>query len=335
MDLNNLIVFNFDKRKDLVLPPTDFSFDGFVLDTCLRKVFVFDLQLVNFNLTNFLDSLGSNKVEVFQGYNAYQFLLELGCGLQSEIIGETDILGQLKNAWKNFSSINSQLQSNSYLILEKVFQKLFEDIKEIRTQFIQKLGGQSYGSLVRKILNEKMMGETVSESNILLVGAGKIAKSVAPYILDFAKENNLNVYLINRSIDKANEFVENFNHLIQQVEPQNEENIWTNSTVIIVCVPFDKDLDKNRISWIKSGIRKTGQRKIIIHLGGLKAQSGEWQNLEGFVSLDEVFSLQNQLSDERALMIEKAKLFCHQKAKLRAVLGVQLSSYSWEDLFAV
>src|SRR5205085_5331838 len=84
-------------------------------------------------------------VEVFRGQQAYAFLLEVICGLNSPIVGETAVMGQFKDflldakfprtSWGNF--------------LRQLVTNLMIDAKRVRARHMQGIGSQSYGSLVR------------------------------------------------------------------------------------------------------------------------------------------------------------------------------------------
>ena len=44
----------------------------------------------------------------YRGVDAYRFMLQLACGLESEIAGETEILGQIKDAWRDYEAAGSR-----------------------------------------------------------------------------------------------------------------------------------------------------------------------------------------------------------------------------------
>ncbi|MBU6155134.1 MAG: hypothetical protein KGP28_12595, partial [Bdellovibrionales bacterium] len=108
----------------------------------------------------------------FRGVEAYEFLLRFASGLESEIKGETDVFGQLKTAIKTFTEEFPESDE------QNLFSKIFEDTKEIRAQYLQGIGGNTYGALARRLLNP------TPGSRVLILGAGQISKSVAPYFAD-------------------------------------------------------------------------------------------------------------------------------------------------------
>src|SRR4249919_3352688 len=121
--------------------------NGLEWQTCLRRI-LFLNGLDNHALIEAAQKgeLATQTVEIFRGQEAYRFLLEVVCGLNSPIVGETAVMGQFKEfllqakfprtPWGNF--------------LRDLCTNLLIDAKRIRHTHLQGLGSQSYGSLVRQ-----------------------------------------------------------------------------------------------------------------------------------------------------------------------------------------
>ena len=112
------------------------------------------------------------------------------CGLESKLVAETEIFGQIKQAWRDFSERGSPLARQ----LSPWMQLLFQDAKEIRAQYLGSLGSASYGSQVRRLL-----GEEAGVGPTLLIGAGQLAQSVAPWL------TGSELWLWNRTAERAQE----------------------------------------------------------------------------------------------------------------------------------
>src|SRR4051812_21261270 len=70
----------------------------FRLDSCLRCLWVLDRETLE-------AEVGADRIpcaEVLSGPEAYAFLVRIACGLESRIVGETDIFGQFKEAWQGW-----------------------------------------------------------------------------------------------------------------------------------------------------------------------------------------------------------------------------------------
>ncbi|MEO5969626.1 MAG: hypothetical protein ABIQ95_06835 [Bdellovibrionia bacterium] len=295
-------------------------YPGFYMDTCQRWVWMCADSPASPGTQAPLAQ--DSPVEVFRGYEAYLFLLRFAAGLESEVQGETDIFGQIKEAWRNEKSQNRSLTRD----LEPWMQRLFEDTKDIRSRFLQNVGGSSYGTLTRKII--KNSSKTDSDGPVLIVGAGKIARSIAPLLLDH------DLWLWNRNAEKLSplysELSRKSKSSVQQFSCNDEQRVWKEAKHIVVCIPLNPSQDEKRIAWFREGGNLAG--RSIIHLGGRKPDCGAWNSLPLFHSLDELFELEKSAGNVRSIQISKAVKACEERAKLRS-LGLSLSiTHGWEDL---
>ena len=314
MRLQDLHVYHL-KKKEMPLTPMELGAQllegGFHLVTCQRELWISNVRQHELMLPSFL--------EYFHAESAYHFLLRFVCGLESEIQGETDVFGQFKDAWQEFKKNQNELVQG----LSAWVQRLFEDTKEIRSHYLQNMGGHSYGSLIRRLLK----GQAPS-SPILIVGAGQIAQSIAPFLLDFE------LILTNRSAERRELFhqslvQEHAAKAIQVHHPEHEIQVWKEAGTIIICTPLDLEFDQKRISWFLEG-GHSGRR--VIHLGGHRRECGEWACLSRFFALDDLFSLQSSLDLNRKQQILQAEKACEQRAKLRSLGNSLHIAHGWEDL---
>ena len=100
--------------------------------------------------------------------DAYRLLLEILCGLQSPMLGETQVMGQ----FKVFLSSLDREQG----WLNRLGQRALADARDIRTSHLQGLGSRSYGSAVRRYLSDV--------PHTVLIGTGKLAREVLPFLAD-------------------------------------------------------------------------------------------------------------------------------------------------------
>ena len=142
--------------------------EAWVIDTCQRTVIVASGRGSRDRLVARLPAAA--RAQGFAGAEAYAFLLRFACGLESRLVGETEIFGQIKESWREFSSAPGTLSRE----LDSWIQRLFKDTKEVRAAQLSRLGSASYGSQVRRLLGAATDGPT------LLVGAGQLAQAVAP-----------------------------------------------------------------------------------------------------------------------------------------------------------
>jgi glutamyl-tRNA reductase len=99
---------------------------------------------------------------------AYRLLLEILCGLQSPMLGETQVMGQFKVFLSSLGGDQAWLN--------RLGQRLLADARDIRTSHLQGLGSRSYGSAVRRYLSDVR--------HTVLIGTGKLAQEVLPFLAD-------------------------------------------------------------------------------------------------------------------------------------------------------
>jgi glutamyl-tRNA reductase len=120
-------------------------------------------------------------------------LFKVACGLDSMVLGETEILGQLKKAYE------VALQGgHTGRRLNKAFQKAFNTAKHIRSETNIQRGSVSVGSVAVE-LAEKIFS-TLSDREVLVIGAGDTSEKTARALLSRGAKG---VMVSNRSHERA------------------------------------------------------------------------------------------------------------------------------------
>ncbi len=110
------------------------------------------------------------------GEEAVRHAFELTSGLDSQMVGETEILGQVKNAYGE-----AMAHATTGPVLNRVFQKSFQAAKWIRTHTAIGKGQVSIGNVATE-LAMRVCGE-LSESSVLLIGTGEVGEKTAQALL--------------------------------------------------------------------------------------------------------------------------------------------------------
>ncbi|RXK52860.1 glutamyl-tRNA reductase [Oleiharenicola lentus] len=114
----------------------------------------------------------SAVVKTHTGHHAIEHLFSVAAGLDSQIVGETEILGQVKNAYDKALACHW-----TGPVLNRVFQKTFQAAKHIRTH--TRIGeGQVSVASVAVDLAGKIFGD-LAPVKVLVVGAGDIGLKTA------------------------------------------------------------------------------------------------------------------------------------------------------------
>src|SRR5687768_3234437 len=120
-------------------------------------------------------------------------LFKVACGLDSMVLGETEILGQLKKAYET-----SLQHSHTGPLLNKAFQKAFNVAKHIRTETNIQRGSVSVGSVAVE-LAEKIFS-ALDDRHVMVIGAGDTSEKTARALLSRGAKS---IIVSNRSHDRA------------------------------------------------------------------------------------------------------------------------------------
>lgn len=131
----------------------------------------------------------------FEGEEAARHLIRVASGLDSLVLGETQILGQLKEAWQQAHDAGSL-----GTVLDRLFQHAFASAKSIRTRsgISEHPVSVAYTAVV---LARQIFGDLGSRT-VALIGAGEMVQLCGRYLRDHGIANLL---ILNRSREKAEE----------------------------------------------------------------------------------------------------------------------------------
>ena len=128
-------------------------------------------------------------------------LFRVSSSLDSLVLGETEIVGQVKKAYQLAQSAGATGR-----ILNRLFQKALGVSKEVRTRSGIGRCSTSVGSVALD-LAMKIFGEDLSQRTILIIGAGKIGETT---LKNLAKHGAKSILVANRSLERAVELVSRF-----------------------------------------------------------------------------------------------------------------------------
>jgi glutamyl-tRNA reductase len=107
-----------------------------------------------------------------QGAETIRHLIEVSAGLDSQMLGETEIFGQVKAAYGE-----AQANGSTGPVLNRVFQKAFQAAKHVRTHSAITEGQVSVANVAVELAQSIFGG--LADARILLLGAGEIGEKTA------------------------------------------------------------------------------------------------------------------------------------------------------------
>lgn len=134
---------------------------------------------------------------------AAEHLMRVACGLDSLILGEPQILGQVKQAYQISEDYYHDTQHTAVSSeLSRLFQKTFAAAKRVRTE--THIGESAVSVAYAATTLARQIYESLAELNVLLIGAGETIELVARHLLRHGVKK---LIISNRTLSRANELV--------------------------------------------------------------------------------------------------------------------------------
>ncbi|HEX3443227.1 MAG TPA: glutamyl-tRNA reductase [Chthoniobacterales bacterium] len=129
----------------------------------------------------------------FAGSECARHLFRVASGLESMVVGETEIFGQIKRAYQYATSAGTTGK-----FLNRLFQKSFQVAKQVRSSTAITRGGVSVGSVAVDVA-EQIFGNLAGRK-IMIIGAGETGAKTAKAFQSHGVEQ---IFVSNRSFDRA------------------------------------------------------------------------------------------------------------------------------------
>lgn len=182
--------------------------DGIIATSTCNRTEIYGFAQHPFQLIKLLCEHTRGTVEefekvayVYKNKEAISHMFKVGTGLDSQILGDFEIISQIKNAFVQSRDIGV---ANPFM--ERLVNAVIQASKRIKneTQISSGATSVSFAS-VQYILKNV---ENVSEKNILLFGTGKIGRNTCENLVKHTRNNHIT--LINRTKDKAEKIAGKF-----------------------------------------------------------------------------------------------------------------------------
>ena len=258
--------FSLDEiaKQKLLSQALSEGFDSVLAISTCNRTEIYGFAQHPFQLIKLLCDNSNGSIEDFQqvayvykNNQAINHLFRVGTGLDSQILGDFEIISQLK---KGFALSKQHNLINAFL--ERLMNAVIQTSKRIKNETEISSGTTSVAfASVQYILNTV---KDVSKKNILLFGTGKIGRNTCNNLVKHT--HNSNITLINRTKDRAEEVAGKFNVIVKnyadlQVEirkadilivatgAQNptitKDIIYTNKELLILDLSIPKNVSED------------------------------------------------------------------------------------------
>jgi glutamyl-tRNA reductase len=151
--------------------------------------------------TGILESDLERHLHFFQDSDAVRHLFRMAAGLESQVLGETQILGQMKDAYRQ-----ATIYRTVGPVVSRLFHKCFQVAKKIRTETSVAGGRVSIASAAVGTADSAMEGGLKGKS-VLVIGAGEMATLVLSHL---RPRETGPVTIVSRSPGRARELAGRF-----------------------------------------------------------------------------------------------------------------------------
>ena len=193
VDDSNIIYLN-----DYLLSKLGSKISGFFgLSTCNRtEIYYYGDEGIDLDVLKLtkealnISDIPDKNFYIYNAEHAFEHMCRVCCGIDSQVVGEQEIFGQFKNAYRSAKAFNI-VSKELTLYVEKVF----EITKKVRTDTKIGINPLSVSGLSFNLVRE--IFEKPEDKKVLVIGGGHLAKSI---IKNLFEKGLKSISAINRTI---------------------------------------------------------------------------------------------------------------------------------------
>lgn len=283
-----------------------------VISTCNRTE-LYGFAQHPFQLIKLLCEYTNGTVEefekvayIYKNHDAVSHLFNVGTGLDSQILGDFEIISQLRKAFRQ-----SKKHDLINPFMERLVNAVIQASKRIKNETKISSGATSVSfAAVRYIMTRV---PDISEKNILLFGTGKIGRNTSENLIKHTKNDHIT--LINRTKEKAEKIAGKFNLVVKDFADIQSEVAQTD--VLIVATGAQQPTISKELLYLKRPL-------LILDLSIPKNVSEDVldNELVSLVHLDDLAAVTDETLEQRASQLPKAK---------RIIAEIEKDFKKWAD----
>jgi glutamyl-tRNA reductase len=230
--------------------------EALILSTCNRTEVYWSGTASGSELSQWLERHHGNDLDlaaslyVHQESRAIEHTFSVASGLDSMVLGEVQILGQLKDAYRI-----AQESGSTGPILNKLFQAAFSAAKRVRTE--TRIGANAVSLASATVSLARRVYEDLSVHNVLLVGAGDMNALTARHFMSAGIKR---MVIANRTLERAQALARELNaHAVPLTDLEQQ---LAEADIVISCTASAEPLIGRRA--VEAAIRARRRRPIFM-----------------------------------------------------------------------
>lgn len=297
-DLRGKFSLDPPRIEPLLESARDQGVDGLLVISTCNRTELHGFAQHPFQLIHLLCEYSEGSVEEFQevgyvykNYDAIDHLFKVGAGLDSQILGDFEIISQIKHSF-----YRSKKYGLTNHFLERLCNSIIQASKRVKNETEISSGATSVAfASVQYIL--KNVPE-IADKNILLFGTGKIGRNTCENLIKHT--GNHHITLINRTKDKAEKIAGKF-HLTVRDYGDLQTEIRKSDILIVATAAHTPTVSKELIH--------TGRPLLILDLSMPKNVDSSVQDLPNvsLLHLDHLSQMTDETLERRKTHIPKAR----------------------------
>jgi len=299
-DIRGKFSLDATKKEQLLLQAKAEGITNLIVTSTCNRTELYGFAEHPFQLIKYLCENTKGTVEEFQkvayvykSNEAIAHMFKMGTGLDSQILGDFEIISQLKTSF-NLSKKLELVDAFS----ERLVNSVIQASKKIKNETEISSGATSVSfASVRYILNNVAK---VSDKNILLFGTGKIGRNTCDNLVKHI--DNKHISLINRTKEKAEKIAGKFDVTVKDYANLQTE-IQQSDIVIVATGAQQPTIDKEILA-------STNKEILLLDLSIPKNVSDDVLELPNvtLVHLDDLSKITDATLERRKEFIPKAEL---------------------------
>lgn len=221
LSIRETFSLSFQSSKSLLKDAKSIGVSELIINSTCNRTELYGIANSYMDLINILCKHTRGEIEVFnkfgyslEGPKAINHIFRVGAGLESQILGDFEIIGQIK---KSFYQSKKLGMTKGFL--ERLINSVIQASKRVKTETEISSGATSVSfAAVQYILKNV---KDITNKNILLFGAGKIGKNTCENLIKHTKNDQ--IVLINRTRKRAEKIAGKFKVLVKPFSELNTE----------------------------------------------------------------------------------------------------------------